>query len=42
MMQRKVLYNDIVGGNPSKSKNKGPIEWTRLHQKLHLDNGFHQ
>jgi hypothetical protein len=33
---------DKSGGNPSKSTKKGQISWTRLHEKLHLDNGFHQ
>lgn len=33
---------EIDGGNPSKSTNKGLNIWTRLHEKLHLDNGFHQ
>ena len=40
--KKKSFIIDKSGGNPSKSTNKGHLLWTRLHEKIHLDNGFHQ
>lgn len=38
---KKSFIIDWSGDFPSKSNYKGLNIWTRIHEKLHLSNGFH-